>query len=63
LVSVIAAHVLSRTVDLGVDDSRIEIVSFGNEKAAGTDEGAASAPPSWAHDRRAELVYVRGGER
>jgi len=50
-------------ISLGVDDSRIEIVSFGNEKAAGTDEGAASAPPSWAHDRRAELVYVRGGER
>ena len=50
-------------ISLGVDDSRIEIVSFGNEKAAGTDEGAASAPPSWAHDRRAELIYVRGGER
>lgn len=50
-------------VSLGVDASRIEVVSFGNEKAAGTDEGAASAPPSWAHDRRAELVYVRGGER
>jgi peptidoglycan-associated lipoprotein len=50
-------------ISLGVDDSRIEIVSFGNEKALGTDEGAASAPPSWAHDRRAELIYVRGGER
>lgn len=50
-------------ISIGVDDSRIEVVSFGNEKAAGTDEGAASAPPSWAHDRRAELVYVRGGER
>jgi len=50
-------------ISLGVDDSRIEVVSYGNEKAAGTEEGAASAPPSWAHDRRAELVYVRGGER
>jgi peptidoglycan-associated lipoprotein len=50
-------------ISLGVDDSRIEVVSYGNEKAAGTEEGAASAPPSWAHDRRAELIYVRGGDR
>lgn len=50
-------------VSLGVDESRIEVVSFGNEKATGTEEGAASAPPSWAFDRRAELVYVRGGDR
>lgn len=50
-------------VSLGVDESRVEVVSFGNEKASGTEEGAASAPPSWAFDRRGELVYVRGGER
>lgn len=50
-------------VSLGVDASRIEITSYGLEKADGTDEGLASAPPSWAHDRRADFVYVRGGER
>jgi peptidoglycan-associated lipoprotein len=50
-------------VSLGVDASRIEITSYGLEKATGTDEGLASAPPSWAFDRRAEFVFVRGGER
>jgi peptidoglycan-associated lipoprotein len=48
---------------LGVDPSRIETVSYGSEKAQGTDEGSASAPPSWAYDRRGEFVYLRGGER
>jgi peptidoglycan-associated lipoprotein len=50
-------------VSLGVDASRIEIVSYGSEKAAGTVEGTTSAPPSWAHDRRGDFVYLRGGER
>lgn len=50
-------------VSLGVDPGRIEIVSYGSEKAGGSDEGSASAPPSWAFDRRAEFAYVRGGER
>jgi len=50
-------------VSLGVDPSRIETVSYGLEKATGTSEGSPEAPPSWAHDRRADFVYVRGGER
>ncbi len=50
-------------VSLGVDPSRIETVSYGSEKAQGTDEGSSSAPPSWAHDRRADFAYVRGGDR
>jgi peptidoglycan-associated lipoprotein len=48
---------------LGVDPSRIETVSYGSEKAQGTDEGLASAPPSWAYDRRGEFVYLRGGDK
>jgi peptidoglycan-associated lipoprotein len=48
---------------LGVDPSRIETVSYGSEKAQGTDEGLTDAPPSWANDRRAEFVYLRGGDR
>jgi peptidoglycan-associated lipoprotein len=50
-------------VSLGVDPSRIETVSYGSEKAQGTDEGSPSAPPSWAYDRRGEFVYLRGGDR
>jgi peptidoglycan-associated lipoprotein len=50
-------------VSLGVDPGRIDTTSFGLEKATGTGEGSAEAPPSWAHDRRADFVYVRGGER
>jgi len=50
-------------VSLGVDPSRIETVSYGLEKATGTSEGSPEAPPSWAHDRRAEFVYLRGGEK
>ncbi|MGH9768893.1 MAG: OmpA family protein [Blastocatellia bacterium] len=48
---------------LGVDPSRIETVSYGSEKAQGTDEGSTSSPPSWAYDRRGEFVYLRGGDR
>lgn len=50
-------------VSLGVDPSRIENVSYGSEKAQGSDEGAPEAPPSWANDRRADFVYLRGGDR
>ncbi len=48
---------------LGVDPSRIETVSYGSEKAQGTDEGLTDASPSWANDRRADFVYLRGGDR
>lgn len=50
-------------VSLGVDPSRIETVSFGSEKAQGTDEGSSSSPPSWAYDRRGDFIYLRGGEK
>lgn len=50
-------------VSLGVDPSRIETVSYGSEKAQGTEEGSTSSPPSWAYDRRGEFVYLRGGDR
>jgi peptidoglycan-associated lipoprotein len=58
----------SRTIrdfltSLGVDPSRIETVSYGSEKAQGTDEGSSSTPPSWAYDRRGDFVYLRGGDR
>lgn len=48
---------------LGVDPSRIETVSYGSEKAAGSLEGSPGVVPSWANDRRAEFVYVRGGNQ
>ena len=50
-------------VSLGVEESRIETVSYGLERAQGTSEGSPETIPSWANDRRAEFVYVRGGER
>lgn len=50
-------------ISLGVEESRIETVSYGLEKAQGTDEGAPEIAPSWANDRRAEFIYLRGGER
>jgi peptidoglycan-associated lipoprotein len=58
----------SRTIrdflaSLGVDPSRIETVSYGSEKAQGTEEGSSSTPPSWAFDRRGDFVYLRGGDR
>jgi peptidoglycan-associated lipoprotein len=48
---------------LGVDPSRMEPMSYGSEKAQGTDEGSSSSPPSWAYDRRGDFVYLRGGDR
>ena len=50
-------------VSLGVDPSRIETVSFGSEKASGKDEGEAGVVGTWANDRRADFVYLRGGEK
>jgi len=49
--------------DLGVDAGRIETVSYGLEKAMGREEGSSRIVPSWAHDRRDDFIYLRGGER
>lgn len=46
---------------LGVDASRMQTVSYGKERAAGSSEGSPMSPPSWAHDRRDDFVYVSGG--
>jgi peptidoglycan-associated lipoprotein len=48
-------------VSLGVDASRIQTVSYGEERAAGSSEGSPGVVPSWAHDRRDDFVYVSGG--
>jgi peptidoglycan-associated lipoprotein len=48
-------------ISLGVDPSRIQTISYGKEKATGTYEGTPDNPPSWAHDRRDDFVYVSGG--
>jgi peptidoglycan-associated lipoprotein len=50
-------------ISLGVEAHRIETVSFGLEKAQGRSEGAPNIIPSWAHDRRADFVYLGGGVR
>jgi peptidoglycan-associated lipoprotein len=48
-------------VSLGVEASRIQTVSYGEERASGTDEGSPGQRPSWAYDRRDDFVYVSGG--
>jgi peptidoglycan-associated lipoprotein len=48
-------------VSLGIDVNRIETISYGLEKASGSEEGSSAAPPSWAFDRRGDFVYIRGG--
>ena len=48
-------------VSLGVEQSRIQTVSYGEERASGTSEGAPETRPSWAHDRRDDFIYVSGG--
>lgn len=58
-----ASAVKDFLASLGVDPGRIETVSYGSEKAAGSDEGSPNSPPSWANDRRADFVYLRGGNR
>ncbi|MBX3278664.1 MAG: OmpA family protein [Acidobacteria bacterium] len=56
-----AAAVRDYLISLGVDASRMDVVSYGLEKATGSSEGSTAGPPSWAFDRRADLVYQRGG--
>jgi peptidoglycan-associated lipoprotein len=46
---------------LGVDASRMSTVSYGKERAQGTQEGSPLSPPSWAHDRNDTFVYLSGG--
>ncbi len=58
-----ASAVKDFLASLGVDPGRIETVSYGSEKAAGSSEGSPDSPPSWANDRRADFVYLRGGNR
>jgi len=48
-------------VSLGVEQSRIQTVSYGEERASGTSEGSPETRPSWAHDRRDDFIYVSGG--
>jgi len=48
-------------ISLGVEASRIQTVSYGKERASGTNEGVPTQSPSWAHDRRDDFVYVSGG--
>ena len=48
-------------VSLGVDGSRIQTVSYGEERANGGSEGSPGVVPSWAHDRRDDFIYVSGG--
>lgn len=50
-------------VSLGVEAHRIETVSYGLEKARGMSEGSPETIPSWAHDRRADFVYLGGAHR
>jgi hypothetical protein len=50
-------------VSLGVEAHRIEMISHGLEKAKGTSEGSPETIPSWSHDRRADFVYLGGGQR
>ncbi|MCI0487638.1 MAG: OmpA family protein [Blastocatellia bacterium] len=50
-------------ISLGVDSSRIQTVSYGEERAQGTSEGSPYSPPSFAHDRRDQFIYVGGGSR
>jgi peptidoglycan-associated lipoprotein len=49
-------------VSLGIDASRMEVISYGLEKASGTSEGSPGRAPSWANDRRADSIYLRGGD-
>jgi|GEM_PF-188255 len=48
-------------VSLGIDASRIKTISYGEQRAQGTSEGSPDSPPSWAHDRRDDFVYLSGG--
>lgn len=48
-------------VSKGIDPGRMDVVSNGKRTAQGTSEGSPSVKPSWAHDRRADFVYLSGG--
>jgi outer membrane protein OmpA-like peptidoglycan-associated protein len=48
-------------VSLGVEQGRIQTVSYGEERASGASEGAAESRGTWAHDRRDDFIYVSGG--
>jgi peptidoglycan-associated lipoprotein len=48
-------------VSLGVDGSRVQTVSYGEERASGGSEGSPGVRPSWAYDRRDDFVYITGG--
>jgi peptidoglycan-associated lipoprotein len=48
-------------VSLGVEATRIQTVSYGEERSSGSSEGSPEVRPSWAFDRRDEFVYVSGG--
>lgn len=48
-------------VSLGVDQSRMQTVSYGKERAAGTYEGDPGDQRSWSNDRRDDFIYVSGG--
>jgi peptidoglycan-associated lipoprotein len=48
-------------ISLGIELSRIQTVSYGEERANGTSEGSPGISPSWAHDRRDDFIYVSGG--
>ncbi|HEV8488118.1 MAG TPA: OmpA family protein [Blastocatellia bacterium] len=48
-------------VSLGVEASRMQTVSYGEERASGTSEGSPEIRPSWAFDRRDAFVYISGG--
>jgi peptidoglycan-associated lipoprotein len=50
-------------ISQGVDPSRMDVISNGKRNAAGNSEGSPNNPPSWAHDRRDDFIYVRGGEQ
>ncbi|MCI0392797.1 MAG: OmpA family protein [Acidobacteria bacterium] len=49
-------------ISLGVDPNRIDTISYGLEKAKGSSEGSQEIVPSWAHDRRDDFTYLRGGD-
>jgi peptidoglycan-associated lipoprotein len=48
-------------VSLGVEQGRIQTVSYGEERSSGTNEGDAQSRGTWAHDRRDDFIYVSGG--
>lgn len=50
-------------ISQGIDPARIDVTSNGKRFAAGTSEGMPSQSPSWAHDRRDDFTYLRGGEQ